>query len=178
MKPAVTLLLIFACASCATNQSAPELQTVTSVDLARYQGTWYEIARLPAWFQRGCTQSKATYKLLESGAVAVRNECLTDKGKTKLATGTASVADKQTNAKLEVVFDNWFSRLFPFLTKGKYWILYLDPEYQKVIVGTPDRKYLWIMARNPELEEEMYQQLVGRCQELGFNTNRLIRAST
>jgi len=177
MKPAITLLLIVVCASCATNQSAPELQTATSVDLTRYQGTWYEIARLPAWFQKGCTQSKATYKLLESGDVAVRNECLTTTLKPKVAFGTASVKDKQTNAKLEVVFDNWFSRLFPFLTKGKYWILYLDAEYQTVIVGTPDRKYLWIMARTPQLEEQMYQQLVRRAQALGFETDRLITAS-
>jgi apolipoprotein D and lipocalin family protein len=177
MKPAITLLLIVACASCATNQSAPELQTVTSVDLNRYQGDWYEIARLPNWFQKGCTQSKATYRLLESGDVAVRNECLTTTVKPKVAFGTASVVDKQTNAKLEVVFDNWFSRLFPFLTKGKYWILYLDTEYQTVIVGTPDRKYLWIMARTPQLEEETYQHLVRRAQALGFKTDRLITAA-
>jgi len=177
MKPAITVLFCLICASCATNQSVPELPTVTSVDLTRYQGTWYEIARLPAWFQKECTQSKATYKLLESGDVAVRNECLTTKGKSKVAFGTASVVDKQTNAKLEVVFDNWFSRLFPFLTKGKYWILYLDPKYQTVIVGAPDRKYLWIMARTPQLEEETYQELVRRAQELGFETDRLITAS-
>jgi apolipoprotein D and lipocalin family protein len=177
MKPAITLLLIVACASCATNQSAPELQTVTSVDLNRYQGDWYEIARLPNWFQKGCTQSKATYRLLESGDVAVRNECLTTTVKPKVAFGTASVVDKQTNAKLEVVFDNWFSRLFPFLTKGKYWILYLDTEYRTVIVGTPDRKYLWIMARTPKLEGETYQELVRRAQALGFETDRLIRVS-
>jgi apolipoprotein D and lipocalin family protein len=176
MKPAITVLLCLVCASCATNQSAPELQTVTSVDLTRYQGAWYEIARLPTWFQKGCTQSKAIYQLLESGDVAVRNECLTTTVKSKVAFGTASVADKQTNAKLEVVFDNWFSRLFPFLTKGKYWILYLDTEYQTVIVGTPDRKYLWIMARTPKLEEETYQELVRRAQTLGFDTDRLIKA--
>ena len=177
MKPAITVLLCLVCASCATNQSAPELQTATSVDLTRYQGTWYEIARLPTWFQKGCTQSKATYKLLESGDVAVRNECLTTTGKPKVAFGTASVVDKQTNAKLEVVFDNWFSRLFPFLTKGKYWILYLDTEYRTVIVGTPDRRYLWIMARTPKIEGETYQELVRRAQTLGFETDRLIRAS-
>ena len=176
MKPAIILLLIVACASCATNQSAPELQTVASVDLNRYQGTWYEIARLPNWFQKGCTQSKATYKLLESGDVAVRNECLTATGKPTVAFGTASVVDKQTNAKLEVVFDSWFSRLFPFLTKGKYWILYLDSQYQTVIVGTPDRKYLWIMARTPQLEEETYQNLVSRAQALGFAVDALVRA--
>ena len=177
MKPAITVLLCLVCASCATNQSTPELQTATSVDLTRYQGTWYEIARLPTWFQKGCTQSKAIYKILESGDVAVHNECLTTTGKPKVAFGTASVVDKQTNAKLEVVFDNWFSRLFPFLTKGKYWILYLDTEYQTVIVGTPDRKYLWIMARTPQLEEQKYQPLVRRAQALGFDTDRLIRAS-
>ena len=177
MKPAITVLLCLVCASCAASQSAPELQTATSVDLTRYQATWYEIARLPTWFQKGCTQSKAIYKLLESGDVAVRNECLTTTVKPKVAFGTASVVDKQTNAKLEVVFDNWFSRLFPFLTKGKYWILYLDTEYQTVIVGTPDRKYLWIMARTPQLEEETYQRLVRRAQTLGFDTDRLIRAS-
>ena len=177
MKSAITVLLCLICASCATNQSTPELQTVASVDLTRYQGTWYEIARLPNWFQKGCAQSKATYKILESGDVAVRNECFPTTGKPKVAFGTASVADKRTNAKLEVVFDNWFSRLFPFLTKGKYWILYLDSQYQTVIVGTPDRKYLWIMARTPRLEEETYQHLVRRAQALGFATDRLIRAS-
>ena len=177
MKLAATALLWLLCASCATNQSVSELPTVTSVDLTRYQGTWYEIARLPAWFQKECSQSKATYKLLESGDVAVRNECLTTTLKPKVAFGTASVVDKQTNAKLEVVFDNWFSRLFPFLTKGKYWILYLDTEYQTVIVGTPDRKYLWIMARTPKLEGETYQELVRRAQALGFETDRLITAS-
>ena len=170
-------MLIIVWASCAASQSVPELSTVASVDLTRYQGTWYEIARLPAWFQKECTQSKATYKLLGSGDVAVRNECLTTKGKSKVAFGTASVIDEQTNAKLEVLFDNWFSRLFPFLTKGKYWILYLDPEYRTVIVGTPDRKYLWIMARSPELNGETYQELVRRAQELGFETDRLITAS-
>jgi apolipoprotein D and lipocalin family protein len=177
MKLAITVLLWLICASCATNQSVPELPTVTSVDLTRYQGTWYEIARLPAWFQKECTQSKATYKLLQSGDVAVRNECLTTKGKSKVAFGTASVIDKQTNAKLEVVFDNWFSRLFPFLTKGKYWILHLDTEYRTVIVGTPDRKYLWIMARTPGLKGEAYQELVRLARTLGFETDRLIRAS-
>jgi apolipoprotein D and lipocalin family protein len=109
--------------------------------------------------------------------VAVRNECLTTTGKPKVAYGTASVVDRQTNAKLEVVFDNWFSRLFPFLTKGKYWILYVDQAYQTAIVGTPDRKYLWILARTPRIEEERYRDLVSRCQILGFNTDRLITAS-
>jgi apolipoprotein D and lipocalin family protein len=176
MKPAIGMLIIFLCTSCAAGRSAPEMETVPAVDLTRYQGSWYEIARLPAWFQRGCTQSKATYSLLESGKMAVTNECVTAKGTHKVAHGTAHVIDTRTNAKLEVIFDNWVSRLFPSLTKGDYWILYLDPEYRTVIVGTPDKKYLWILARARTLDEETYQELVGRCRELGFDTDRLMKA--
>jgi apolipoprotein D and lipocalin family protein len=177
MKPIICTLVCLVCASCATTKPVPQLETASSVDLAQYQGTWHEIARLPAWFQEGCTKTTATYKLLESGDVAVRNECLTTTGKPKVAYGMASVVDRQTNAKLEVLFDNWFSRLFPFLAKGKYWILYVDQAYQTAIVGTPDRKFLWILARTPIIKAERYRDLVRRCQMLGFNTDHLITAS-
>jgi apolipoprotein D and lipocalin family protein len=175
MRYLITVTVCLICLSCATQPYLPEVQTASDVDLSRYQGTWYEIARLPAWFQRDCMESMATYTLDETGNVAVINECVTKKGEKKRAFGTASVVDSETNAKLEVLFDNWFSRLFPSLTKGKYWILYLDPDYQTVIVGTPDRKYLWIMARTPELEEAAYQELVDLSQNMGFNTSALRR---
>jgi apolipoprotein D and lipocalin family protein len=147
------------------------------VDLARYQGKWHEIARLPAWFQRGCTDTTAFYKILEPGTVSVRNECVTESGKRKSTTGTARVTDPETNAKLKVVFDNWFSRLFSWLMKANYWILYVDPEYHTALVGTPDRKYLWILARTPTLSDATYAALVDRCRTLGFDTTRLIKES-
>ena len=140
MKQMILILACLMCANCAAHH--PPLDTMEKVDLNRYQGRWYEIARLPNWFQKECVRSMATYALLESGKISVRNECETLEGQKKMSRGRASVVDGETNAKLEVVFDNWFSRLFPFLAKGKYWILYLDADYTTVIVGTPDRKYL------------------------------------
>ena len=171
----IILLLISGCSVSGNERTSAELETVASVDLSRYQGRWYEIARLPMWFQRGCVRSMATYTLLESGKVRVENECLTNAGKRKRAEGYAYVVDKKSNSKLEVVFDNWFSKIFPFLTKGKYWILYLDSDYQTAIVATPNRKYLWILARTPRITEETYARLVAFCEDRGFRTESLIR---
>jgi len=176
MRTVVATLLCFLGAACAAHKTFPPPETVPWVDLTRYQGTWYEIARLPMWFQRGCITSMATYGLVESGKISVLNECVTDQGERKAASGYASVVDKQSNAKLEVVFDTWLSRLFPSLVKGKYWIFFLDPEYQTAIVGTPDREYLWILSRTPTMDEEQYRRLVDWCRALGFDTDRLVKA--
>lgn len=102
------------------------LPTVPSVDLARYAGAWYEIARLPMWFQRHCVSSKAVYTLRPDGAVGVHNECVTDRGGVDQAEGVATVVDTATNARLTVVFNNFFARLFGSSREGNYWILALD----------------------------------------------------
>jgi hypothetical protein len=99
------------------------------VDLSRYVGTWYEIARLPMWFQRHCVDSKAIYSSRSDGAIGVHNECVTDTGKVEQAEGVATVIDAKTNARLTVVFDNWFARLFGSSREGNYWVLDLDPEF-------------------------------------------------
>jgi apolipoprotein D and lipocalin family protein len=148
---------------------------VPRVDLARYQGTWYEIARLPMWFQRNCLRSQATYGLLDSGEVSVLNECDTEGGGRESIRGTARVVDAKTNARLEVRFDTWFSVFIPSQPEGNYWILYLDEEYGAVIVGTPDRKNLWIMARAPVIDEARFAKLVEIAQTLGFDTGRMVR---
>src|SRR5512136_1562029 len=152
---------LFACAGPAALDSANVPPTVPHVEIARYQGTWYEIARLPMWFQRNCLRSQATYGILETGEVSVLNECDTDGGGKESISGRASVVDAKTNARLEVRFDNWFSIFIPSQPQGNYWILYLDEGYQTVIVGTPDRKNLWIMARTPAIDEARYTELVG-----------------
>jgi apolipoprotein D and lipocalin family protein len=154
--------------------SAPD--QLPAVNLERYMGRWHEIARLPMWFQRGCIESWATYTLADEETVTVHNECITDRGKRKSATGTAKVVDKVNGSRLEVVFDNWFSRLFPFLVKGKYWIFYIDPDYRHAIVGHPNRKYLWILSRSPEIDEATYSRLVRIAEELRFDTRPLLRA--
>ena len=162
--------------ACAGVESKRELSTVASVDLSRYAGTWYEIARLPMWFQRHCVDSKAMYSNRPDGAIGVHNECVTDTGKVEQAVGVATVVDAKTNAKLTVVFDNWFARLFGSSRDGNYWILDLDPEYRTAMVGTPDHRFLWILSRTPQLDEATYRRLVERAQQLGYPVADLIRA--
>jgi len=169
-------ILCFTLGACAGVDSRGELQTVTSVDLSRYTGTWYEIARLPMWFQRHCVDSKAIYSSRSDGAVGVHNECVTDTGKVEQAEGVATVVDAKTNAKLTVVFDNWFARLFGSSRDGNYWILDLDPEYRIAMVGTPDRRFLWILSRTPQLDEATYGRLVERARQLVYPVSDLIRA--
>ena len=117
------------------------------MDLARYAGKWYEIARLPNRFQRDCAaNTTATYTLRPDGKITVVNECRKADGRTKSAKGTARVADpKGPNTKLKVTF------FWPF--SGNYWIIDLDPEYRWVVVGEPGRDYLWILSREPRLDE-------------------------
>jgi apolipoprotein D and lipocalin family protein len=151
------------------------VKTVNAVDLHRYQGTWYEIAKYPNRFQKGCVKSKAEYELKENGTVAVLNTCILANGDLKSAKGVASVVDKTTNAKLKVRFFNWFSNLFPWLTQGDYWILNLDEGYEHVIVGSPDRKYLWILARAEAMNEQTYGELLEVIKNIGFNPSKLIK---
>jgi apolipoprotein D and lipocalin family protein len=165
---------LFACAGPAALDPAKVPPTVPHVEIARYQGTWYEIARLPMWFQRNCLRSQATYGILETGEVSVTNECDTGGGKDSIR-GRARVVDARTNARLEVRFDDWFSVFIPAQPQGNYWILYLDEDYRTVIVGTPDRKNLWIMARTPTIDEARYAKLVEIARGLGFDTDKLIR---
>jgi apolipoprotein D and lipocalin family protein len=142
------------------------LEVVSHVDLERYLGKWYEIARLPTSFQEGCTETTATYSLLANGKVSVLNECLR-KGKPKTAKGTAKVADKTTGAKLKVTF------FWPF--SADYWIIKLGENYEYAVVGTPSRKYLWILSRTPQMREMLFLELVEFAKSKGFNMDKLIR---
>jgi apolipoprotein D and lipocalin family protein len=139
------------------------------VDLAKYAGKWYEIARLPNRFQRNCAGNvTATYTLRPDGKIGVLNECQTSDGKPKSAKGTARVASEDgPNTKLKVTF------FWPF--SGNYWILDIDPGYQWVLVGEPDREYLWILSREPVMDEKLYSQIVERARSQGYAVERLIR---
>ncbi len=172
--------LILMVTACATVNLVKELPTATSVDLSRYVGKWYEIARLPMWAQRNCLRSTAEYRVLESGEIGVKNACVTTDGEETSIEGKATIVDQVHRAKFNVLFDQWAAKLVAFFTssdQGNYWILRVDPEYRHVIVGTPDREYLWILARTPSLPESTYQELVAFSQGLGFTTENLIRAS-
>ena len=131
------------------------LSTVESVDIDRYLGRWYEIARFPNSFEEGCEGVTAEYELRNDGLISVVNTCrkgATD-GKAKVAKGRARVADETTNAKLEVSFFG------PFW--GDYWILYLAEDYSLSLVGEPSGRYLWILSRTPEISPEQRQAAIG-----------------
>ena len=154
------------------------LATVDQVDLQRYAGTWYEIARLPQWFQRGCYDSTATYSLNDDDTVKVVNRCQREGDEPSEAEGTARIVPDSGNAKLKVRFDNWVSKLIPTITEGNYWIIALDKDYQTVVIGEPSREYLWILARQPELNDDQYQALVQVAEDKGFPVDQLERNRT
>jgi apolipoprotein D and lipocalin family protein len=159
-------MLITANASSAFSQ---ELRTVPSVDLNRYAGRWYDIARYPNRFQKDCAgNTTADYKLLPNGRIEVLNQCRKSNGSTKAAKGEARIIDKATNSKLEVRFAPSFLSFLPFVW-GDYWIIDLGSNYEYSVVGSPDRKYLWILAREPRLDEQTYSRILQRAASKGFD---------
>ena len=142
------------------------LEVVPHVQLEKYLGKWYEIAHLPAKFQEGCNETTATYTLSKDGSISVLNQA-TKNGKMKQAKGKAKVVDKNTNAKLKVTF------FWPFY--GDYWIIKLGNNYDYSVVGTPNRKYLWILSRTPQIDDELYSQLIEYAKSKGFEANKLIK---
>lgn len=155
----------------AAAQNKPALEVVDSVDLQRYLGKWYEIASYPAWFQKGCTGSTAEYSLLSDGKIQVVNRCRKKslQGPLKESKGKAEVVDTATNAKLKV----WF--LWPF--KGDYWIIELGDDYQYAVVGEPKRKYLWILSRTPTMDETVYEGILSRLPQKGYDPAKLQRTA-
>ncbi|MDU0372641.1 lipocalin family protein [Hymenobacter endophyticus] len=146
----------------------PELPTIPHVDLHRYAGLWYEVARLPTRFEKGCQHVTAEYKLRPDGKVSVRNTCHKESlnGPAEAATAVARAVDA-TNAKLKVQF------FWPF--EGDYWILDLDQsDYQYALVGEPGREKLWLLSRKPHMERNLRDKLVAKGRELGFPVDDLI----
>jgi apolipoprotein D and lipocalin family protein len=149
------------------------LQTVPSVDVPRYMGTWHEIAKYPNWFQRKCASStQATYTLQADGRVQVLNRCKTDKGEWTEALGAARQIGATNSPRLKVRFaPEWLS--FIPMVWGDYWIIDLDPDYQWVVVSEPKREYLWILSRAPQMAAATYQDLLGKLHDRGFDLKRI-----
>ena len=143
------------------------LPTVASVDLERYLGIWYEIARLPQSFEKDCVGVTATYGLKPNGNISVLNSCHkgTLDGKLTAAKGYGKVVDHRTNAKLKVTF------FWPFF--GDYWILELGDNYEYAVVGSPDRKSFWILSRTTGFDDKLLNEIVARFSSLGFDLSTL-----
>lgn len=159
-------LLFFLCHGC---KEKHPLDTVRALDVNRYLGTWYEIARLPNSFEKDMSCCTATYSLRDDGKIKVLNKGYqTRKGIWKSAEGYAF----QPNAsmfpgQLNVTF------FYPFF--GDYYIFYLDDDYQHVMVGEPGRKYLWILSRDKFMEESTYQKLLDKALANHFDITRILK---
>lgn len=146
--------------------STKKIGTVCDVDLTRYQGTWYEIARLPHPFEKDMEQVTAHYTLKKNGSVEVVNTGVRN-GKTQTIKGKAAVVDPGCSGKLSVQF-------FPFL-KSTYRIIALDKvNYDYALVTSSRKSYLWLLARTPVLDDGITAELVSTAKKMGFNVKKLI----
>jgi len=152
------------------------VEAVPRVDLARYAGVWHEIARFPNRFQDKCACSvTATYTLLPDARVSVVNECRTRDGGLTRAEGVARrAAANGPDSRLKVRFAPGFLSFLPFVW-GDYWILDLADDYSYVLVGSPDRGYLWVLARETSLPDATYARIVAQARRQGFDAGRLVR---
>lgn len=149
---------------CSTSTTAP-LQTVKTLNLDQYKGTWYEIARYENRFERGCVGATANYAL-NNDYVAVTNSCYDAQGTMSAqAQGKAYAVENSQNAKLRVTF------FWPFY--GDYWVLMLANDYRYSVVGDPSRKYLWILSRTPSLSDSDRQYIISQLPTFGYTSDKL-----
>jgi apolipoprotein D and lipocalin family protein len=165
---AASLLFLISCIE--EKQYLPPIKQVSKVDINRYLGLWYEIARIDHSFQKDCVASTAEYSLRSDGYIRVVNKCRKKdiQGDLAVAEGKAWVVDKDTNAWLKVQF------FWPF--RGDYVIIDLDErDYSYAVVGHPSRDYLWVLSRSPEMDKERFQEIMTRISKQGYDLNRITK---
>ncbi|WP_416221312.1 lipocalin family protein [Rhodoferax sp.] len=164
---------ILAMGSAVAHAQPTALQPIASLDVPRYMGTWFEIAKYPNSFQKKCVRNtRAEYQAQPDGSVQVLNRCVTADGQTTEALGAARQVGAANSPKLQVRFaPSWLS--FLPMVWGDYWVIDLDPQYQLVAVSEPKREYLWVLSRSPKVETVAYQALLTRLGQQGFDLKRL-----
>lgn len=169
MKKITCLLMLWLCAC-----SNPDLKTVAQVDVQRYSGQWYEIARLPMPFQNQCAaQVTAHYTVNADNSITVRNRCQRADGSWSEAEGLAW-ADNPENNRLRVSFLPQALRWLPF-GRAPYWIMALDQDYQNAMIGQPQRQYLWLLSRTPHMKQEIYHAYLKQAEAEGYDLKDLIQ---
>lgn len=172
MRFALALLLAFALPAGA----AEPVRSVPELDISRYAGHWHEIAHLPVFFQRKCVGDiTAAYTLREDGMLGVANACRTRDGTRDAVEGIARRVEGHPG-RLQVRFaPDWMSWL-PMVW-ADYWVIDLDPDYQWAVVGSPNRKYLWILSRTPTMERALFERIKARAQAMGYDLEPLVMAA-
>lgn len=178
IRALIVLSLLPACGACAFAQSeTTALRAIDRLDVQRYLGRWYEIARYPNKFQSQCvSDASADYALQPDGRISVLNQCRMPNGEWSRARGVARQIGAADSARLKVRFAPEWLSLLPWVW-GDYWIIDLDASYGLVAVSEPSRQYLWILSRTPQVPEASYASLLQRLATHGLDTQRLQRTS-
>ena len=151
------------------------LQAVEKIELNKYLGTWHEVVRKPLYFQRKCDSNvTANYSLNENGNIKVDNSCYTKDGKFKQTIGEAFVQNAPSNSKLKVSFLPKIIRWLP-VGRGDYWVLKIDENYETVLVGEPDKKYMWILSRSQQPQPEVVQEYLNYAESIGYDLSDVIK---
>ncbi|MCG2585067.1 lipocalin family protein [Massilia sp. TS11] len=155
--------------------AAEPLATIPSLEVPRYLGNWYEIAKYPNRFQRQCaSDTVATYAQRSDGTLDVTNRCRRSDGSVDEAHGQARQRGGPGSPRLQVRFaPAWLS--FVPMVWGDYWVIDLDPDYQLVAVSEPKREYLWVLARQPQVAPDKWEALMARLVKQGLDPARLER---
>lgn len=161
----ITALILGFSLSIASTQMQ-EIQAVQQFNTDKYLGTWYEVARLPNFFQKQCIGNISAQYTLSNGGIEVLNKCSKKDGITDAALGFATL-ENSIGSQLKVSFLPKYLRWIPF-TKGDYWVVRIDPEYQVSLVGDPDLKYLWILAREPQIDPMIIQDYLNTAKSFGY----------
>jgi apolipoprotein D and lipocalin family protein len=159
----------------ATSANLPSVRTIASLEVPRYMGTWYEIAKFPNRFQAKCAaNTRAQYLAQADGSVQVLNSCVTTDGSTIDALGKAHQVGPATSPKLQVRFApawlSWLSAVW-----GDYWVIDLDADYQLAAVSDATREYLWVLSRTPQVNAKAYDALLDRLKAQHFDVQKLDR---
>lgn len=168
-KFCLLLILLFALSCANTNSQMLDKTTVKELDLSRYLGTWFEIARFPHSFEKNLVGVTATYSLKEDGKIQVLNQGYknTLDGELSIAEGKAKIPNKAEPGKLKVSFF--------WIFYGDYYVLELDENYQYVMIGSSSDKYFWILSRTPQMAPETYEMLLEKARERGYNLDKLVK---
>ncbi|WP_293624395.1 MULTISPECIES: lipocalin family protein [unclassified Polynucleobacter] len=167
------LLICLGSVQANAQQADQAVKTIASLDVPRYLGTWYEIAKFPNWFQKKCvSNTKAVYSAKPDGNLRVLNSCKTASGETSEAEGLTRQIGVKDSPKLEVRFaPEWLS--FLPMVWGDYWVIDLDPQYQVAAVSDPRREYLWVLSRTPQIDPTVYADLLQRLKQQQFDIQKL-----
>jgi apolipoprotein D and lipocalin family protein len=175
LAPIISCLVAFSAQAAGNPPQTPvsPLVTVPSLDVERYMGTWYEIAKYPNRFQKQCVaDTRAEYSLMPDGRVQVINRCRLESGEFESANGVARLVGGAGSPKLEVRFAPAWLSFIPAVW-GDYWVIDIDDAYRLVAVSEPKRDYLWVLSRTPTVDPARYAALLGRLGAMGFDLDRL-----